>query len=430
MDIQKLSLVVLLLKHGSLEKAMTFANVTSHAIKEAVDILQRECGCTLFNQEGDFLIPTTVGIEFLNFYEKTEHSLNHFCTLLKEKNAAIPKVSISLNACSSLLGHIFMKFREQHSNIELNIQQYNSNEQCDFYIVTEPTVPQSSNSVLLLKEEMGLLINKKNPLAGKTEIQLSDIANERLITQRSNNPVRRIIEYSCNREGFSPNIAIETDNNQAFTSVVESNSAVAIVPSYTSRAIWGESSTVLRIKNPKIYRYIVLKWYQDIDANEALKTVRDFLISYFDALPQAHDRISIHTFGRFDVYVDSMPVYFRNKKSKELLALLVDRRGGIVTMEHTIDCLWEDEPYDERLKRRYRSVIIALRNTLKQYGIEKIVTFQRAGLYLNVTTVQCDLFDFLRSRPEEQSYFIGEYMIDYSWAEHTIPLLSQKLSRH
>lgn len=54
--------------------------------------------------------------------------------------------------------------------------------------------------------------------------------------------------------------------------------------------------------------------------------------------------VSIRTFGYFDVFVGENPIAFRNKKSKELFALLVDRKGGYVTSEEAISFLWEDEP--------------------------------------------------------------------------------------
>ena len=42
-------------------------------------------------------------------------------------------------------------------------------------------------------------------------------------------------------------------------------------------------------------------------------------------------RIVIRTFGYFDIFVDGETIPFSCKKAKELLALLVDRRGGFVT---------------------------------------------------------------------------------------------------
>ena len=104
--------------------------------------------------------------------------------------------------------------------------------------------------------------------------------------------------------------------------------------------------------------------------------------------------------------------------------LFRSRQGGIVTMEQAVDCLWENAPYDERVKRRYRSAVIALRNTLKKYDIEHIVCFQRAGAFIVREAVSCDLFDLLRSPRDAARTFSGEYMLDYSWGERTLPLLS------
>ena len=70
--------------------------------------------------------------------------------------------------------------------------------------------------------------------------------------------------------------------------------------------------------------------------------------------------VVIRTFGYFDVFVDGVPIAFRNKKSKELFALLVDRRGGFVTSEEAIGFLWEEEPVCPVTLSRYRKVALRL----------------------------------------------------------------------
>ena len=80
----------------------------------------------------------------------------------------------------------------------------------------------------------------------------------------------------------------------------------------------------------------------------------------------------IRTFGRFDVFVAATLIHFPNAKSKELLALCVDRRGSGVTMEEAIGLLWPDTPYDEKAKRRYRKAIMMLHHTLNMHGIPDI----------------------------------------------------------
>lgn len=50
-------------------------------------------------------------------------------------------------------------------------------------------------------------------------------------------------------------------------------------------------------------------------------------------------RIYVRTFGHFDIFVNENPVMFKSNKAKELLALLVDRRGGTVTTDQIIGTL-------------------------------------------------------------------------------------------
>ena len=84
-------------------------------------------------------------------------------------------------------------------------------------------------------------------------------------------------------------------------------------------------------------------------------------------------RIVIRTFGYFDIFVDGETIPFSCKKAKELLALLVDRRGGFVTTGDAISYLWEDECTEKRIKDKFRKVVKELRRTLNAYGIERVL---------------------------------------------------------
>ena len=68
----------------------------------------------------------------------------------------------------------------------------------------------------------------------------------------------------------------------------------------------------------------------------------------------------IRTFGRFDLFINGELVIFSNKKAKELLALCVDNKGGVVTMEEAVDKLWENRLYDEKVKNLYRRAVMDL----------------------------------------------------------------------
>lgn len=137
-------------------------------------------------------------------------------------------------------------------------------------------------------------------------------------------------------------------------------------------------------------------------------------------------KIYIRTFGYFDVFVDEKPIAFRNKKSKELFALLVDRRGGYVSSEEAISFLWEDEPVNAVTLARYRKVALRLKNILEEYGITDIVDVVDGKRRIVTEKVRCDLYDYLKGNEEYAQLFKGSYLTNYSWGEVTLGELNSK----
>ncbi len=131
------------------------------------------------------------------------------------------------------------------------------------------------------------------------------------------------------------------------------------------------------------------------------------------------NRVFIRTFGYFEIFVDGEPIPFKSRKAKELLALLVDRRGGFVTSREAISCLWEDENADDKTMSRLRKVFMRLKDELSKYGIENILISVRGKRRIDTGKVRCDLYDFLDGVPGSDNLYRGVYMTNYSWGEMT-----------
>lgn len=142
------------------------------------------------------------------------------------------------------------------------------------------------------------------------------------------------------------------------------------------------------------------------------------------AANQNQYRIYIRTFGYFDVFVDERPIAFRNEKSKELLALLIDRRGGYVSSEEAIGFLWENETANSVTLSRYRKVALRLKNLLEEYGISDIMESVNGKRRIIPDKVQCDLYDYLSGKEEFSQLFKGSYLTNYSWGERTLAELT------
>lgn len=130
--------------------------------------------------------------------------------------------------------------------------------------------------------------------------------------------------------------------------------------------------------------------------------------------------VMVQMFGRFDVFLNGKVLYFKNAKSKELLALCMDRCGGNVSMEEVIDKLWPERVYDERVKRLYRKAVMNLHETLENMGITDLFQTKRGSCHISRTEVECDYYQYLEDPAKSGNMFHGEYLFDYSWGEETL----------
>lgn len=126
--------------------------------------------------------------------------------------------------------------------------------------------------------------------------------------------------------------------------------------------------------------------------------------------------VRVTTFGGFEVFVSGKQVDFRLSKSKELLALLVDRRGISLTRAEAFATLWEDRLYDRSMQKQFDVIIRSLRETLRGHGIEAIFEMKKGRLRICPERIDCDLYHFFDGDVDAFNAYRGEYMNAYSWA--------------
>ena len=137
-------------------------------------------------------------------------------------------------------------------------------------------------------------------------------------------------------------------------------------------------------------------------------------------------QLEIHTFGRFDLFLNGHAIDFSSRKAKELLALLVARRGGIVEMELAVDLLWEEEPFSEQVKGRFRKAVTNLKNTLRDHGLLWMLHSERGRMYLETKGVSCDYYGLMEGQIHAAEKFSDEFMAQYSWSEAFLPVLERQ----
>ena len=127
--------------------------------------------------------------------------------------------------------------------------------------------------------------------------------------------------------------------------------------------------------------------------------------------------IFMHTFGSFDMFADGKLYQFRSQRAKELLAVLVDRKGMSATKKEICALLFDDAPYTRKQQDHFAHIYSELMRSLKEIGAENIMIRSRNCYALDCGKFSCDAYDYEKGLPYALNSFAGEYMNQYSWAD-------------
>ena len=165
----------------------------------------------------------------------------------------------------------------------------------------------------------------------------------------------------------------------------------------------------------------LLKPVQADEVREELRNLRNPI------LPEKKKILTARCFGTFDAFVNGESLNFERKKTKELLAYLIDRRGSSVTSGELRAVLWGDVETDANTMTYLSKVKKDLLNTLKQAGVDDCLKISWGKYSVIPDKIDCDYYDYLNGNPEGVRAYNGEYMSQYSWGEIQNVLLQDKI---
>lgn len=154
---------------------------------------------------------------------------------------------------------------------------------------------------------------------------------------------------------------------------------------------------------------------------------RELTFVYGQRTQNRRARVRIQTFGGFEVFVDDKSLAFKRSKTKELLALLVDRRGAALTAREACAALWEDKPYTASQRSYYQSLVADLRSTLTAAHADDIIVKAWNSLAIDPNVVDCDSYRFLDGDPVAVNSYRGAYLPSYPWAEFSTGAFRSRL---
>ena len=139
----------------------------------------------------------------------------------------------------------------------------------------------------------------------------------------------------------------------------------------------------------------------------------------------------VQCFGNFDVFkTDRTRLNFKRKKSKELFAYLVYRRGAACSNAEIASILFDDGSYDRSRQQYLQKIISYMMDTLTDAGADEVIIRNRGSISLDVTRLQCDYYRFTESDGGVMRSWSGEFMTQYSWAEPVAGYISVSIEKN
>lgn len=231
----------------NLSHAATKLHIPQPHLSRQIQQLEEELGVELFIRTPRLAL-TPNGKVFL---EKAQHLLRQveqFQKLPKQvEDGNIGRLSIGINTSisNSLLPEILRLFRQQYPKVDLVLQEVLSKESrqrlkdctldIDFenlYNLQNVDRHHVLTYEVISKEPLVMVLPRQHPLANKSQVQLTDFANEPFILPcyETVPALHNMTRTACIEAGFHPNVVQEATWMSTVLGLVASEMGVAVLP--------------------------------------------------------------------------------------------------------------------------------------------------------------------------------------------------------
>lgn len=267
-------------------------SIAQPSLSQTIKRLETEIGVPLFDRKGRRIKLNSYGKLFL---EKTEMALSILQEGRREVSdlAKVKQDRISLAVMRTpIIPDLLSKFREKHPLVRFRVKQISQTaigrqlENGDIDVCITPYRQEGEdrfNRLKLMTDEIYLVVPKSHRLAGKTSVNLQDIAQEPFIL-KAGGAFRETTDAYCRIAGFQPDIAFEVDDSLSIRGLVREGLGVAFFSSLTLRTIKDSSIIPLRISQPHCFRTISLVWNEERYHSQIAVLFQQFVIRYFARL--------------------------------------------------------------------------------------------------------------------------------------------------
>lgn len=253
-------------------------NVPPSNISQTVSRLEKELGVTLFDRFANRISLNARGREFYLSVKNALKLIDEAKISVNDDGEFKGEIRISVCVNRRVVTRSIEKFRSVYPQISFYINHnISSSDEVDIIVADDGFNGKHMKKELLLSEDIVLAVSEHNALYGKKKVISEDLINQRFITMPDDSSIFRYTQRICSDMGFTPEIAIQSDDPYYVRKYVELGLGIAFVPSISWQGLFSENTTFIKVGKYKRNTYVF--WNEDKYMSRGIETFLKELIS-------------------------------------------------------------------------------------------------------------------------------------------------------
>jgi DNA-binding transcriptional LysR family regulator len=251
LDVRRMRVLREVARRGSITGAADALDYTPSAVSQQLRVLEAEAGVALLERTPRSVTLTAAGEVLVRHTEVIMARLQDAEAQIRSTHGLQGgrlRLATFRSAAETLLAEAVVYFRRRYPEVELALREGEPEEflagirtneydlALDFtYDFMDPIRIDGVERTLLMHDPMVVALPTGHRLADVPTLDLADLAGERWIVSTRRNSVHRFTALACSAAGFTPRVALETDDYHVAQSLVAGGLGVTFVPALIAR---------------------------------------------------------------------------------------------------------------------------------------------------------------------------------------------------
>ena len=272
MELRQLRYLVALAEELNFTRAAAKEHVAQPALSQQIRRLEDEIGLALVERTTRQVTLTAAGELLVVRARRVLSELESAHTELQGLRG-MDVGHVTIGAMHTMgpvdLSLVLAHFSERHPNVELTVREASSEEMAEmlrvdeidlaFLSVTERVEAHGLGLTQLVSEELVVLLPPGHRLAGRPQVRMAELAEERFISFREGARLRELQAAAGRQAGFEPRVRLETNESRRVRRLVARGLGVAILPRSDAEDP-ADDIVVAPLVEPSLRRDITLAW--------------------------------------------------------------------------------------------------------------------------------------------------------------------------